>query len=68
VNTLVRWAKTTDHRVRAHDEHLGTLPVPRLDGYTCGLCDSEGTVAVRVKCTSCEAETWVGRFPEHRIV
>ena len=31
--------------------------------FKCNACDSEGLVAIRVKCTECDRENWWGWWP-----
>ncbi len=39
---------------------LGAL----ADGYSCASCHAGGSVAVRVLCTSCQRQEWLGFWPD----
>jgi hypothetical protein len=40
-----------------------TLTKNIRDRFTCSACGTKGLVAVRIKCTKCDRETWWGRHP-----
>ena len=53
--------------LREENERLGySLLLTDLQRrFECDGCKSKGLVAVKIKCTKCDEETWWGIWPEH---
>ncbi len=58
VRTLIEYIKASRAWAKAN-------PIAALsEAYRCDRCEVGGLVAVRVRCTSCNLEEWIGSWPK----
>jgi len=50
------------------EDKFTKIPIPTLHkNYKCSKCGSqEGLIAIKIKCTQCNAESWWGWWPKQR--
>ena len=65
VSELNKRYKEADELIGHLCDEIRKIPLAGIyERFTCRLCKNKGFIAVSVKCTVCDRETWSGVWPE----